>query len=250
MPTARTILSALILVLAMSSPAMASREATPDELQQMAAALSTDARCIIVTVSTVNPAIAAVEIPSRPACPVGSGYLILERDGDGWHYSFAGSAGERCQAWQHTIGSRVALDLGVCARPRPRWYIPCGDSRGTEVVTLRTRPRACNNADRESSNATTWILKRLRWSTWGGKVARARGLKFYAKRYPGYSGRPVRVRAFRVSRMCGLDQQFYTRLRFTLPRWIMRSRPFGGGPWSHRRMPRVSYVVKAARPDC
>lgn len=159
-----------------------------------------------------------------------------------------------------TVSGAIAL-LGPLAavahadRPeavvtRTPHYLPCGSTDGVGLVTLTTRPRQCNNAGVETSNAEMWILRSLRWRRWGGTRATATGLKYYVRYYPGYSGRPVHVTAFRRATGCGPDAPYYTRLRFRLPVWTMRSRPFGGGPWTHTHMPAVSYVVKAYPPDC
>lgn len=141
----------------------------------------------------------------------------------------------------------VVLALPATAAAAGGPWLPCGDGSGT--VILKVRPARCDNGGFQTSNANLWILKRLRWSKWGERKATGRGLSYPATGYPGYAGRPVRVTAFRLSYGCGAQRPYYTRLRFEMPAWDMRSRPWSGGPWTTTRRPPADYVVKAYRPD-
>lgn len=146
------------------------------------------------------------------------------------------------------LAAFVALALFPAGATAQTW-LPCGEHPPTGRVVLKVRPARCDNGGFQTANAELWILQRLRWSSWGGDTARARGLQYAVHRYPGYTGRPVRVRAFHLSDACGAERPFYTRLQLTLPAWNRRSRPFSGGPWTVRRMPAVRYVVRTYPPD-
>jgi hypothetical protein len=115
-------------------------------------------------------------------------------------------------------------------------------------------PATANAARQPTTEESAAILatdsRSLRWRSWGRQRAVANGLKYAVHLYPGYAGRPVRVTAFKLSTGCGPDTPYYTRLRFNLPAWTMRSRPFSGGPWRHTRMPAVNYAVKTYPPAC
>lgn len=244
----------LLAVLAAFAPATthAVRQPTAEESAAILATDSRRAECLTATVSTVNPAWALIADADNDTCWSEGRLSIVTRSSSGdWEVWRTGEDLPDVACDEIDVPEKAGRDLGACTPPRRvRFYLPCGTNDGVGEVELTTRPRQCNNAGFQTSNAEMWILRSLRWRSWGRQRAVATGLKFAVHLYPGYAGRPVRVTAFRLSTGCGPDTPYYTRLRFNLPAWTMRSRPFSGGPWRHTRMPAVSYVVKAYPPAC
>lgn len=248
--TGVSVLAALLTAVAPAT-AQAGRQPSAEEAAAILATDSRSAECLTVTVSTVDPRWALIADADNDTCWSAGRLSIVTRTSGAWEVQRAGEDLPDVACDQIGVPEKVGRDLGACTPPRRvRFYLPCGSNDGVGEVELTTRPRQCNNAGLQTSNAEMWILRSLRWRSWGRQRAVANGLKYYAHYYPGYAGRPVRVTAFKLSTGCGPETPYYTRLRFNLPAWTMRSRPFSGGPWRRTRMPAVNYVVKAYPPAC
>lgn len=205
--------------------------------------------CVTAKVSTADPAWGVFASSRAPGCPPADGYVVTKLVNGKWVIQFQ-TSGDNSTCAQDGVPDDVGRDLSICVAG-PQAYLPCDSGMsGDELVPLTIRPKTCTNGGLQTSMAELWILKKLRWSSWGGESAKGKGLKYQAHYYPGYSGRPVTVEAFRLSRDCGADKPFYTRVRITAKRWRMRSKPFGGGRWRYTWMPAFTYVAKPYEPDC
>jgi hypothetical protein len=106
---------ALILLLALTAPALAMRPATATERRQVAAKMGIPADCAAVRISTVNRTWARFNSRNTiRRCQYGDGYVVLHRKHHRWHVVWQGSDLPRCPA--QGVPYAVGADLHVCRR--------------------------------------------------------------------------------------------------------------------------------------
>jgi hypothetical protein len=183
----------------------AKRPATEIERAEIAAAAGVEPQCIDATISTVDPQWAFYIATNTPSCPEADGVVVVRHEVTGWQTQLQTSTDrEPCPLGQ--IPTAVALDLGLCRRPRS--YIICW--RRGRTPELRRHPARCISF--YGGNATSVNLVELRWRGWGRPIARARGIErgFHLP----FAHIPVRVTVYR-RRLCPTGDLVYTRLRAT-----------------------------------
>jgi hypothetical protein len=123
MSPARALVTSLLAIAAVASPALAHRRATKSERSAILAAVVTQgqlskaqADCQVVTISTVDQHYAAVTWPRKlsRACRrvAANGVIIEHRTARGWRFVTVGSS---FQCPIRGVPTRVARDLGVCS---------------------------------------------------------------------------------------------------------------------------------------
>lgn len=86
------------------------------------------------------------------------------------------------------------------------------NSADTTVAYLRTRPKDCRIFPPDSDLQNAAHLVKVRWSSWGGATAKAKG-KLRPKRDPQYD-LAATITAYRVREdTCGSGLRFYTRVK-------------------------------------
>lgn len=101
------------------------------------------------------------------------------------------------------------LILAAPAAAKPRTYVLCANAKATERHRAFA-PRRCNTLGPTEPFAAAVNLTRLRWNSWGGWTATARGVEL-GFHLPA-ANVSVRVYAYRRRRGCN-DDWVYTRLR-------------------------------------
>ena len=143
--------------------------------------------------------------------------VVNLRDSSWFAYSWIGMPGDICEDTE-PVPHKVADDLGLCHIyvARPQELLPCEDRRDSLVLYLH-RPRRCDVAAPSQSYGLVVNLRDLRWRGWGSSIATARATE---------SGRAVRVRAWRLRKLCGdIDgSRAYTRLRVSSRRGFVTMR--------------------------
>lgn len=91
-------------------------------------------------------------------------------------------------------------------------YLICNTGRAAEVAHPRQRPASCTMLRPDAAFSEGARLSRLRWTSWGGKTARATGFTLGFRLPPNPVA--VRVVADRPRRdACGTDIVLYTRVK-------------------------------------
>ena len=86
------------------------------------------------------------------------------------------------------------------------------NSNDTTVAYLRTRPKDCRIFPPGSDLQNAARLVKLKWSSWGGAEAKAKG-KLRPKRDPQYD-LAATITAYRIREdTCGSGLRFYTRVK-------------------------------------
>jgi hypothetical protein len=171
----RAVLLTVLLLLALPAVASASRPATPEEADAVAAgADGARGMCATVTMSTVDGTWALAVAKDHEGCE-------FDLDYDKLHVMhFADGAWTRLAVLDHPTGCpegvppAVASDLGFC-KPQ-RGYMVCANRRATAVHREFDRPRTCNTLRPRQPFAQAVNLAKLRWSDWGKATAKARGI--------------------------------------------------------------------------
>lgn len=193
------LLLAVTLILASCATAYAARPATPEEHAAIVKATggAQTVECTVAEVSTVNAAWATLGANfDREQCGSDVALTLFVLDGYGdWIYTgYAQNITQDHVCPIAQIPSRVTLDLELC-RP-PVHYLLCGER-------FARRPRSCNTLTDEKSFAESRNLRKLKWSSWGGPVARGRGINI------GYhlddEPVPVRIKLFRRLKLGSSD---------------------------------------------
>ncbi len=246
------LVTGFVSLVGLSGAADASRPATLEERTAMVAPNGFAASCAEAFISTVDPSWGYFAATNAVDCSEANGIVVVRYADGAWSQAFSGSEmGKSTACPSLNVPTAVGRDLGICSAASERRFLPC--ARGFDssaAVPLRSRPTVCTNGGRQTSMAELWILKKIRWSTWGGSSSRGRGYKYQAKNYGGFQPRPVSLEAFRLKYTCGAGKPFYTRLRISGEKWNMRFRPVGGSDWKVQEMPAFSYVTKPYAAAC
>jgi hypothetical protein len=233
------VLSGLVVLAVAPAAAEAARPATAEEQAAIFAELpDLDGRgaCATTAVSTADPAWAVVRRADTARCGTRRGIDALLRRGDAggwavWNESQILVPAAACEPFQ--VPAAVGADLGVCSPAGPRRFVPCSVKGGRGKVVLRERPAACS--DVTGSIAESWMLTRLRWSSWGPDAARGRGLVMPNHLAgPRDPGRPVTVRLSNVHSACGAGRTAFAKISLSGRAWRKRVRGWDGRVHTYR----------------
>jgi hypothetical protein len=205
----RAVLLTLLLLLALPGVASASRPATPEEADAVAAgADGARGMCARVTMSTVDPAWALAVAKDLEGCE-------FDLDFDKLHVMHVvDGAWTRLAVLDYPTGCpegvppAVASDLGFC-KPQ-RGYMVCANRRATAIHREFDKPRTCNTLRPRQPFAQAVNLAKLRWSGWGKTTAKARGIDRGFRKKDRDTAVTVRASGRRVG--CRGDW-IYTKLR-------------------------------------
>jgi hypothetical protein len=89
--------------------------------------------------------------------------------------------------------------------------LPCLNKTGEKVV-FKFKPGSCADFGPAGTNADSTSLAKLKWSSWGGSTAKARGVECGA--HLPCAKIPAKVVASRPRKACG-GRHVYTRLKVT-----------------------------------
>jgi hypothetical protein len=171
----RAVLLALLISIALPAVASASRPATPEEADAVAAGAD-GARgiCATVTMSTIDGTWSLAVAKDVEGCE-------FDLEDDKLHVMhFADGVWTRIAMLDHPTGcpegvpAPVASDLGFC-KPQ-RGYMVCANKRATAIHREFDKPRTCNTLRPRQPFAQAVNLAHLKWTGWGKSVAKARGI--------------------------------------------------------------------------
>jgi hypothetical protein len=197
------------ILLAVPSPASASRPATAEEKAAVSAEYLASPACSKVIVSERDPRYARWDFdPIDETCDFpGLDFGVARRDGTGWRDVGLESENDVCPTVP--LPTEAGVELRACRRPSRHTYIT-NYLNGRALFKPRKLPHGAHS-----------FLGPLRWRGWDSLVARARGVLDYSDRFATFKA-PIRLRAYRV-RFCG-TRRVYTRLRLTFVRSADRRR--------------------------
>ncbi|MDO8186981.1 hypothetical protein Q5424_20415 [Conexibacter sp. JD483] len=193
-------LALLLGVLVVAQPAAAHRVPTREELEELAGATGppSDPACVRGLISTVDVRWGAVFATHARGCPEIDRTWVLQRDtpgtpGNRWRELRQGIRFGVCSRDLPGIPDKVGLDLGVCAPPSRRVYVPAGSTLAFKPARLRY-----------SRSAT---IENVRWSRWNGARASGRGTFVYRDPYGPALRAQVIVTLFAID-LCGSDRTY------------------------------------------
>lgn len=168
---------------------------------------SYQAECPTTLISTADPRWALVD----PCATDGEYARVLVTQGDDLRWRFSGIHSTEpgaCLATD-TIPASVEADLKFCRKPTTN--VLCWPLNGDSPLPS-ARPRTCDVFGDPGDFAHAARLRAMKWTAWGGPIAKASGASFSV--HPGQGGKasvPVRLTAFRKRAICHGDF-VYTRL--------------------------------------
>ncbi len=193
-------LALLLCALACAQPASAHRAPTPEELVELAGATGppSEPACVRGLISTVDLRWAALFATHGRGCPEIDRTWVLQRDlpgtpGNRWRELRQGIRFGVCGRDLPGIPDKAGVDLGVCAPPSRRVYVPTGAKLAFKPARLRY------------SRAVT--IEGVRWSRWGGARASGRGTFLFRDPYGGNMRAQVIVTLFAID-LCGSDRAY------------------------------------------
>jgi hypothetical protein len=190
---------ALALACVVAQPARAHRAPTHEELVELAGATGppSEPACVRGRISTVDLRWAALFSTRGRDCPAIDRIWVLQREAPGtpgnrWRELRQGIRFGVCARDLPGIPDAVGVDLGVCAPPSRRVYVPTGAKLAFKPARFRY------------SRAAT--LEGVRWSRWGGPRATGRGTFVYRDPYSTMRARVI-VTLFALD-LCGSDRVY------------------------------------------
>lgn len=196
----RALVCALAFASLVAQPASAHRAPTHDELVELAGSTGppSEPACVRGRISTVDVRWAALFSTRGRACPEIDRIWVLQRDAPGtpgnrWRELRQGIRFGVCARDLPGIPDRVGVDLGVCAPPSRRVFVPTGTRLAFKPARLRY------------SRAAT--IEGVRWSRWGGPRATGRGTFVFRDPYGGDLRAQVIVTLFAID-LCGSDRAY------------------------------------------
>lgn len=157
----------------------------------------TEPACVDGRISTIDVRWGALFAKAGPGCPKIDRTWVLQREAPGtpggrWHELRQGIRFGVCSVDLPGIPDAAGVDLGVCAPPSRRVFVPTGER-------FAFKPRRL----RYSRNAT---IDGLRWSSWGERTASGRGTFTYRDRFGSFSA-AVNVTLSAID-LCGSNRTY------------------------------------------
>jgi len=210
-----TLFLAVSIALGCSEQALGAAPLAGEQRAAVAASFGHAPECIEGRVSTVDASFVTVNMTYAEGCSYDDeafvGSIVRSQDG-GRTYGRVADVPEREFCPVDGVPTPVAIDLGACVEAASLppvlgelgFYGEHGKGWG------RARPRTVYNGGVPSG-----LVRRIRWSGWGSRVAIGRGMTYLYKPRGGYYARPGRIilRASRLGSCPGTGgRRAYTRL--------------------------------------
>lgn len=203
----------VLLLLAFTTTAKASRSATASEQVAIAQAVGVPAECAEIKVASAG-AWAVFTGANKTGCPEGNGIIALHLDEAIWKvlYMAADEPPGPCpmKGAAKSIPTTVGADLDLCLPQSRKVYVTDLSEDGL-AIKPRLLPQGAHGA-----------FEHLRWSKWGNKEASGRGRFDYGDLYTRFNV-PIRIRLYRV-RVCDNGTRIFTRRRVTAVKRSDRSK--------------------------
>lgn len=212
-------LAACFLLTSFPHTASAARQPDVSERNSIATLIpGLTPECADILISTVDETWGSLDSLNTPGCLQGNGFIVVNRDTEGW-YVFMQSSGDTCPL--KDLHTSITADLQLCppVSSLPYFY---SHLKGELVIKPKLLGQGAHGG-----------FVKIRWQSWGNARATGRGVFDYSDHYLRFRI-PVKFRLY-GARTCDNGVRIFTRRKLTAVhkkhakriRWETRNTRFG-----------------------